>query len=99
MTRLSLHEARSARDIAREQVDQRVEQVREDLSARGIGGRIIDSAAEQAVKTANETVAIARESKGVIAGTVAVLALWAFRRPLRDEAERLMNLIKDKFDE
>lgn len=99
MNRLSLDEARSARDIARETLEGRVEQVRKDYSARGIGGRIVDSAVEQGKATASETLAIARESKGIIAGTAGLLVLWFFRRPLIDKATRLIDNIKDRIDD
>lgn len=99
MTRLSLDEARSARDVARDALKSQTEQVRQDYAARGIGGRVVDAAVEEAKKAASEAKSIAMDSKGIIAGTIGLLGLWAFRRPLIAKAEQLFETIKDKFDD
>ena len=66
-------------------------QVKNDLEARGIGGRIADHASGQVRDAANQAVAVAKESKGIIAGTFAALGLWTFRKPLLAAAQRLFG--------
>lgn len=99
MTRLSLDEARSAREVARDALKTQADQVKADYAARGIPGRVFDSALGEARKTGREAAAIARESKGVIAATVAALGLWTFRRPIIDGARRAIDALKDKLDD
>lgn len=73
---------RAARSSARARFDARLAQVQADLAARPIGGRIADKAGEEALSAANEALAVARESKGIIAAMIAALALWFLRNPL-----------------
>lgn len=73
---------RETRNAARSLFDSRLAQVKSDLSARGIGGRIADKAKDDARATLTEAVAVARDSKGIIAATAGALALWFFRGPL-----------------
>lgn len=82
---------RDNRHAARGVFDAGVAQVKDDLAARGIGGRIADKAQGEALATLDEAVAVARDSKGIIAGTVAALALWTFRAPLLSAVQRLWN--------
>lgn len=77
-----LAEARAARDAARGVFDARLEQVRRDLDARGVGGRLADRLGEDAKSVLDEALDVASESKGIIAGTIAVLALWLMRHPI-----------------
>lgn len=86
-----LGEDRALRNSARGLFDGRLEQVKADLAARGIGGRIADKASGEVKATVDEAKAIAAESKGIIAGTVAVLGLWFFRKPLLDAARKLLK--------
>lgn len=75
-------EDRTNRMAARQLVDARLSQVKADLAARGIGGRIADKAGEDARAMAGEALAVAKESKGIIAATAAALGLWLLREPL-----------------
>lgn len=77
-----LVEARTARDAARGIFDARLDQVRRDLDARGLGGRVADRLGEDARFALDEAIDVATESKGIIAGTIAVLALWFMRHPI-----------------
>jgi hypothetical protein len=77
-----LTRARAARAAARQTVEARVQQVQADLAARGIGRRIAAKAGDEVRAALDETTAIARESKGIIAVTTLALALWAARNPL-----------------
>lgn len=80
---------RDNRHAARAVFDAGVTQVKDDLAARGIGGRIADKAGDEAMAALDEAVAVAKDSKGIIAGTVAALALWTFRAPLISAAQGL----------
>ncbi|HKX77101.1 MAG TPA: hypothetical protein VJM34_01110 [Novosphingobium sp.] len=84
MTRAARHllAVRTARDAARTRFDDHLAQVREDLDARGVGGRIADSIEEQARGAWHTTVEVAEENPGIIAGTIAALAIWLLRNPI-----------------
>jgi hypothetical protein len=75
-------EDRDTRQAARAVFDAGVSQVKGDLAARGIGGRIADKAGDEVKAALGGAIEVARDSKGIIAGTVAALALWTFRAPL-----------------
>lgn len=92
MTPLPLEQAKVARNAAHRNYRLHLAQVQEDLAARGIGGRIADRAGE-ALAEAGE---IASENKGVIAGTLAALALWFLRGPIIDELGRLWDEYKER---
>lgn len=79
---------------AREAFDTRLAQVKADLAARGLGGRLVDKAKHDAVELAGETIAVARESKGIIAGTVGALALWFLRDRIMRRARELFKPAK-----
>jgi hypothetical protein len=83
--------ARDARNAAREAFDARLRQVRRDLQARGVGGRIADKIGEEARDALDEAIDVASESKGVIAGTIAALALWFLRHPIIAWADGLIH--------
>jgi hypothetical protein len=85
-----LAEDRDNRTAARALFDRGLAQVRADLAARGVGGRIADKTAADAQAVATEALAVARESKGIIAATVTALGLWLLRKPLLRTAERLL---------
>lgn len=70
------------RKAARGLFDRRLAQVRADLAARSVPGRIKAKATDELAKGIEQGVTIAKDSKGIIAGTVAALALWFFRKPL-----------------
>jgi len=80
---------RDNRHAARGVFDAGVAQVKDDLAARGIGGRIADTAGDEAKAALGEAIEVAKDSKGIIAGTVAALALWTFRAPLLAAAQGL----------
>lgn len=90
-----LNAARSARDAARARYDARLAVVRGDIEARGVGGRIADKLGEDARQALGEALDVASESKGVIAGTVAALALWFLRNPITAWVEGLISTNED----
>lgn len=92
---LQLEEARDLRNSARARLDARLAIVRADVEARSIGGRIADKAAEEARDAMEEALTIARESKGIIAGTIAALALWFLRNPIIAWAEDMLAQLPD----
>lgn len=84
----SIERLRLARNGARTRFDAMIEQVKSDFSARGVGARITDTLTEDARETAAYALDIARENKGVIAGTLAAIALWFLRNPIIAWIER-----------
>lgn len=83
MKRLAeLREDRALRNAAKASFDANAAQVRADLAARGVGGRIVDTATGKAKAAANEALDIANENRGVVAATLGALVLWFARRPI-----------------
>jgi hypothetical protein len=79
-----LAQARAARDAARKQFDGRLAQVKQDLAARGVGGRIADQFTSDTMSALQQSLRIAEAEKGIVAGTIAALALWFLRHPIID---------------
>lgn len=79
MSKPDLEELRARRNAARAAVDSGVGQVKADLAARSVPGRIADKARDDAFELADQALAVAKESKGIIAGALAGVALWTFR--------------------
>lgn len=77
-----LSEDRALRNQARGLFDGRLAQVKADLAARSVPGRIKHAAQEKAFDAVDEAVDLAKNSKGLIAATAGALALWFFRKPL-----------------
>lgn len=85
-----LAEDRANRKAARGLFDSRLAQVKADLAARSVRARIKAKATDEVAKGIEQGVTIAKESKGIIAGTVAALALWFWREPLWTLGKRLV---------
>lgn len=81
-TERRLAEDRATRNAARAVFEANVAQIRADLEARSIPGRIVDKANQEVKSAISEGLAVAREGKGIIAGTIAALLLWLFRDSL-----------------
>lgn len=81
---------RGLRGSARGLFDTRLAQVKADLAARSIGGRVKAKAQDEAFKALDTGIDVAKESKGIIAATAGALLLWLFRVPL-------VGLIRDLF--
>jgi hypothetical protein len=86
-----LIEDRTTRNAARGVFDANVAQVKADLAARSIKGRIADQATGEAKAALAEGLAVAKESKGIIAGTLGGLLLWFFRGPLLEAFDDLLR--------
>lgn len=89
-----LREDRATRNAARAVHDANLLQVKQDLAARGIGGRIAAKAKNDALDLADEALAVAKESKGIIAGALGALALWFLRGHVAALAARLFKPAK-----
>jgi hypothetical protein len=71
-------EARRRRDAARAAFDGRVAR----LKPASLRGRAVETARSQALDALETGLDVARESKAIIAGVIAALALWFMRRPI-----------------
>ncbi len=80
-----LEQAKATRNAARDAFQSQLSQVQDDLTARGIGGRIADRAGEVVAEAAE----VAGEHKGIVAGTIAALAAWFLRGPILELLSRL----------
>ena len=78
---------RANRNAARKLVDGHIEQVKADLAARSVGGRVVAKVKGDALDLADQALAVAKDSKGIIAGAIGALALWTFR-------DRVIGLFK-----
>jgi hypothetical protein len=86
-----LADDRAARNAARDIFNANLRNVVGDLEARGIGQRISDRAVSEVKELANISLDVAKESKGIIAGTIAAILLWLFRVPIIGWAESLFD--------
>lgn len=73
---------RASRDAAWHAFNMRLERIRADVEARGIGSRLAGSVAEEVSGAVDVGLDVARERKGVVAGALAMVVFWIFRQPL-----------------
>ena len=79
---------RTTRNAARGVFDAHLARLRGDIDAHGgIVGKAKDEAGQRLLDAGKQALTIAKESKGIVAGTVAALGLWFFRKPLIDAAK------------
>lgn len=79
---------RATRNAARRIFDAHLARLKGDIDAHGgIVGKAKDEAGQRLLDAGKQGLAIAKESKGIIAGTVAALGLWLLRKPLIDTAK------------
>jgi hypothetical protein len=90
----SIATARVRRDAAREIFDARLAAIKSDLEARGIGSRMAGTVVGEASEAIDVGFDVAREHKGLIAGTIGALLLWVFRQPLFGAAVSLFERIR-----
>ncbi|MBS0482707.1 MAG: hypothetical protein JSR96_11265 [Proteobacteria bacterium] len=84
-------EDRETRQAAWSVVESGVAQVRADLDARSIPGRIADQAKDEVTEAVATGMEIASESKGIIAAVLGLSALWLFRAPLLSAVAGLIS--------
>ncbi len=75
-------EDRHLRDAARALVEADIDNLRADLSAKGIKERAVDRITEGASEVYEEAIEVAADHKGALAAIVAALALWFARHPI-----------------
>lgn len=93
-----LAQDRAVRDAAHQLFRSRIENLRDDLRERGIGRRVVAGVAREAREALDETLEIAGENKGVVAGTVIALILWLFRNPIVSMVQGLFDAGDDDPD-
>ena len=94
MSKLSfarLAEYRALRDQAWAVVRSDIDALQADLTATGIGERIKDRAAEEAEAAWDSARDVASDHKGVVAGTLLVVAAWLLRGPIGDALSALFG--------
>jgi hypothetical protein len=83
---------RATRNAARGVFEAHVARLKGDVEAHGgIAGKAKDEAGQRLLDAGKQGLAIAGESKGIIAGTAAALGLWFLRKPLIDSAKALFR--------
>lgn len=81
---------RAKRNLAHAAFAERLEGIKDDLAARGLGARMAESVKEGTSDAIDAGLDVAKERKGLIAGTFAALLLWIFRDPLFTAATALV---------
>ena len=87
---------RAQRNVARLRLDAQVAKLKADYEDRGIAGRVIDELTEKAGATFDEAAEMAGDSKGLIAGTIGLLAIWFFRHPIISAFEAMLATDPDE---
>jgi hypothetical protein len=90
---------RATRNAARGVFETHLARLRGDVEAHGgIVGKAKDEAGKRLLDAGKQGLAIAGESKGIIAGTLAALGLWFFRKPLIDAAKAQFTRLQQPDD-
>lgn len=80
--REQLMEDRHLRDAARALVEADLDNLRANLSMKGLGERAVDRISEGASDVYEEALEVAADHKGALAAIVAALLLWFARHPI-----------------
>ena len=91
-----LADARALRDGAKARFDTQLAQLRGDPEEQTIGSRVAERLGDDAKAAMHQAIDVASESKGIIAGTVAALALWFLRHPIIAWAEHMLGQAADE---
>ena len=86
-----LAQARATRDDARAVFDTQLAQLRGDPAEQTLGGRVAERLGDDAKAAMHQALDVASESKAIIAGTIAALALWFLRHPIIAWAEQMLG--------
>ena len=93
-----LAEARAARDGAKAAFDAQLAQLRGDPEEQTIGERLAERVGDDAKAALHQALDVASESKGIIAGAVAALALWFLRHPIIAWAGHMLGEVPEESD-
>ena len=93
-----LAKARAARDWAKSEFDTSLAQLRGDLEEQSIGARVKEKLRDDAAAVYTEALDVVSESKGIIAGTIAALALWFLRHPIVAWVQHLLGKEEESDD-
>lgn len=85
---------RTARNLAHAAFAERLDGIKADLAARGVGARVADSVKVGTTEALDAGLDVAKERKGLIAGTFGALLLWIFRKPLFTAGAALVARIR-----
>lgn len=85
---------RTTRQRARATVEMQYAQVKADLAAKGVGARAAGAVIDGTREAAEMGLEVARERKGVLAGTIGALLLWLFRKPIVDGASAAIERLR-----
>lgn len=66
--------------------------VREDIQARGVGGRIADRIGDSAKDMLDDAVDYAEDNRGMVAAAIAAIVLWFARAPLLNGLAQILGL-------
>lgn len=80
--RRKMVEDRALRDAAMALVKADIAHLRNDLTTKGIGARLMDRVAEGANDVLEEAVDVAENHRGVLITLVAAIVLWLSRNPI-----------------
>ena len=89
----ALARQREARDRARAGFATRLNKLREEMTPDAIAGRLIEDRTYKTQGVVGQAMEIANDNRGVVAGTVAALAMWAARRPMGRGLSALVSRI------
>lgn len=87
---------RAARDSARAVFNSRLAAAKVDLAPAELKRRVVAEAQRSTLSVAHQAIEIANDSRGVVAATVAALALWLARKPIMAGAARLTHRFRTR---
>lgn len=95
----SLAANRANREAAHAAFIHRLGEIQADLAARPVGARMAHSVKEGTSEALDAGLDVAKERKGLVAGTIGALLFWTFREPLLAAAARLVARVRGKDEE
>ena len=90
-----LAEDKALRDAALAVFQADLKFIRQDLDARGIGGRIADRLGDATLDMVDEAADYAEDNKGQIAAALAAIVLWFARAPILHGLAGLLGIEVD----
>jgi hypothetical protein len=80
--KLTLAERKEVRAAAQAVLRHRWQRLSGDLKPAALRRKVVSDLKHKSLTVATEAIEIANDSRGVVAGTLAVLALWLARKPI-----------------